>query len=314
MRVIRFCALAAVLAFTASVRAQDDSQPVDRNQYASREMLPDPTAAPCQNELHLLTQVNGNLYRHVIGRERDGYSGLVLITNEGALVVDPEKTCASVWLKNEIDRRFHVPVKYVILSHAHFDHMAGSQIFQQAGATVIAHKNALEPIIGNKLPSAVPDRVFDKQMTITLGGETVVLYRIAPSHSNSMIQVYFPKYKALDCPDVCRGDTLPFQDLHDMYYDGWIETINWVLKQDIDFIDTGHDTANLAQQQVHLDYMLSLHDQILSLIRQGKTWEEMFRNVTFSDKVKGFRNFNSNWTMNMLGMYRWVNEHHRSEY
>jgi hypothetical protein len=98
-----------------------------------------------------------------------------------------------------------------------------------------------------------------------------------------------------------------------MYYDGWIETVKWILKQDIDFIDTGHDTANLAQQQVHLDYMIDLHDQILSLVRQGRQWEEMFRNVHFSDKVKKFRNFD-NATMNMLGMYRWVVEHQRGEY
>jgi glyoxylase-like metal-dependent hydrolase (beta-lactamase superfamily II) len=313
MRIIRFCALAAVLAFAGSVWAQDDSQPVDRSQYASRQMLPDDTAGPCKEaDRHQLIQINGNLYRHVL-MPPTGPSGLVLITSEGALVIDPEGTCAARYLLEDIKNRFHVPVKYLILSHAHFDHIAGAQVFQQEGAIVIAHKNAVEPIVGEKLPVAVPDRVFDKQMTITLGGETAILYRVAPSHSNSMIQVYFPKYKALNCPDVCRGDTLPFQDLHDMYYDGWIKTVRWVLKQDIEFIDTGHDTGNLAQQQVHLDYMIDLHDQILALVRQGRQWEEMFRNVHFSDNVKKFRNFD-NATMNMLGMYRWVTEHQRGEY
>lgn len=313
MRIIPFCALAAVLVFVTNARAQEGSEPVDRSQYASREMLPDPTTGPCkETDRHKLVQINGNLYRHVL-QPLTGPSGLVLITSEGALVVDSEGTCAARFLLEDIKNQFHVPVKYLILSHAHFDHIAGSQVFQQAGAIVIAHKNAVEPIVGERLPVAVPDRVFDKQLTITLGGETVVLTRVAPSHSNSMIMTYFPKYKALDCPDVCRGDTLPFEDLHDMYYDGWIETVRWVLKQDIAFIDTGRDTANLAQQQVHLDYMTDLHDQILALVRQGRQWEEMFRNVHFSDKVKTFRNFD-NATMNMLGMYRWVVEHQRGEY
>jgi len=305
--------LALVLALAATSWAQYDSVAVDRSQYASREVYPDPTAGPCEGQGHKLVQINGNLYRHVL-RPLTGPSGLVLITSEGALVVDSEGTCAAQSVLDEIKRRFNVPVKYLILTHAHFDHIAGSQVFQNAGAMVIAHKNALEPIIGNKYPGAVPDRVFTRQMNITLGGEIVELHRVAPSHSNSMIQVYFPKYKAMNCPDVCRGDTLPFQDLHDMYYDGWIETVEWILKQDVEFIDTGHDTANLPQQKVHLDYMISLHDQILALIRDGKTWEETFRNVKFTDHVKAFRNFESNWTMNMLGMWRWVYEHHRALY
>ena len=310
MRIIRFCLLAGVFFLATNTWAQDDSQPVDRRQYASREVLADPTAAPCPEPRHTLTQVNGNLYRHAAGAE----SGFVLITSEGALVIDTHKTCTALWLKDEINNRFHVPVKYMIVSHAHFDHVAGSQVFQQAGATVIAHKNALEPIIGNKYPSAVPDRIFDKQMTITLGGETAVLYRIAPSHSNSMIQIYFPKYKALFCADVCQGGTLPFQDLHDMYYDGWIETLEWVLKQDIDIIDTGHRPATKAQQQALRDYMTNLHAQILSIIRRGLTWEEVFRNVTFTDEVRNLSNFNTNYTMNMLGMWRWVYAHHRALY
>ena len=36
-----------------------------------------------------------------------------------------------------------------------------------------------------------------------------------------------------------------------------------------------NDTANLEQQQGHLDYMADLHDQILALVRQGRLWEEM---------------------------------------
>jgi hypothetical protein len=101
---------------------------------------------------------------------------------------------------------------------------------------------ALEPIVGERLPTAIPDRVFDKEMTITLVGETALLHRVAPSHSNSMTMVWFPKHKALQCTDVCESKTMPYNDFLDFYYDGWIETLDWVIAQDAEVIDVGHYT------------------------------------------------------------------------
>ena len=49
------------------------------------------------------------------------------------------------------------------------------------GATVVAN----QPIIGERIPTALPDRVFDKH--IALGGETVRLERLAPQLVNAMI-------------------------------------------------------------------------------------------------------------------------------
>src|SRR6516162_643775 len=101
-------------------------------------------------------------------------------------------SCTATWLRDEIKRRFNVPVAYVVLTHAHADHISGAQIFQKDGAIVVANQRALEPIVGERIPTALPDRVFDKHMTIALGGETIRLERVAPSHSDSMIMILFP--------------------------------------------------------------------------------------------------------------------------
>jgi glyoxylase-like metal-dependent hydrolase (beta-lactamase superfamily II) len=311
MRVIRFCAFLIVFTFSLNVHAQDDSQPVGRSQYASREIAPDPSAAPCPDQPHSLTQIKGNLYRWV-GGPAGAYTGFVLTSSDGALVIDAGGTCNASWLLDEIKTQLKVPVKYVILSHAHFDHIGGAQVFQQAGATAIAHKNALEPIIGDKLPTAVPDRVFESQMKLTLGGETVNLYHIGPSHSNSLILIYFPNYKALQCVDVCEaGRALPFNDFPDFYYEGFVATLDWVVKQDVDILNTGHGMGTKEDQQVERQYIVNLHDQVLSLIRKGQPWDQLYRNVTFSDEQKKYPNYNANHILNVLGMYRYVSEHHR---
>ena len=166
------CAISHIPSYAA-----DDGISVNRSQYANRPMLPDFTAPACPDNPRGLEQVKGNLYRHTTGAGLAVHSGLVLVTNEGALVIDPAMTCTATWLGDEIKRRFSVSVSYVVYTHGHADHISGAQVFQNEGALVVANQRALEPIVGENIPTAVPDRVFDKDMTITLGGEIVRLHR-----------------------------------------------------------------------------------------------------------------------------------------
>ena len=256
MKFICFAAMFASIALApGNAFAADDGVPVARSQYQNRPLLPDFTAASCPDPPRGLEQIKGNLHRHTTGGGLAVHSGLVLVTNEGALIIDPGMTCTATELRDEIRRRFNIPVKYVVFTHGHADHISGGQIFQEAGALVVANQRAIEPIIGERIPTAVPDRVFDKDMTISLGGETVLLHRVTSSHSDSMIMVLFPGYKALQCTDVCESKSMPYNDLLDFYYDGWIETLDWVAQQDVDVIDVGHyapatkaDEAALLEQ------------------------------------------------------------------
>jgi glyoxylase-like metal-dependent hydrolase (beta-lactamase superfamily II) len=319
MRLVRHVALSLVLTvgpfWCGGAFALDDGQPVDRAQHANRPVLPDFTAAPCPDNPRGLTQIRGNLYRHTTGGGLAVHSGLVLVTQEGALVIDPAMTCTATWLRDEIKRRFNVAVAYVVYTHAHADHISGGQIFQSDGAVVVANQRALEPIIGERIPTAMPDRVFDRDMTITLGGETVQLHRVAPSHSDSMIMVLFPGYKALQCTDVCESHTMPYNDFLDFYYDGWIETLDWVAQQDVEFIDVGHYVpATKANEAALRAYMVDLHQQVLDLVRSGESWDELYRKIRFSDEVRGWTAFDIMHVLNVLGMYRWVGNHRRGEW
>jgi glyoxylase-like metal-dependent hydrolase (beta-lactamase superfamily II) len=314
---ISFTAFFLLLAcfLQSEAHATDSGVSVDVTRYANRALLPDMTAAACPDTPHGLVQVKGHLYRHTSGAGLAVHSGFVLITSEGALIIDPAMTCTATALREEIKQRFHVPIKYVVYTHAHADHISGGQIFQADGAIVVANERAIEPIVGEKIPTALPDRVFDTDMTITLGGEEVLLHRVAPSHSDSMIMVLFPGYKALQCTDVCENKSMPYNDFLDFYYDGWIDTLNWVEAQDVDVIDVGHYTpATKADVSVELDYMVDLHQQVLNLVRQGQSWDELYRNVRFSDAVKKWTAFDSMHTLNVLGMFRWVSSHRRGEW
>lgn len=295
--------------------AADNGKSVDLSPYQNRPVLADFTSAACPENPRGLEQIKGNLYRHTTGAGLAVHSGLVLITKEGALVIDPAMTCTSTWLRDEIKKRFNVGVKYVIYTHAHADHISGGQVFKQAGATIIANQRAIEPIVGEKLPTALPDKVFDQDMKITLGGEEILLHRVAPSHSNSMVMVLFPKYKALQCTDVCESKTMPYNDFLDFYYDGWVDTLNWVIQQDVDIIDVGHYTPATRNDQVALrDYLIDLHQQVLDRVRAGESWDQLYRNIKFSNEVQTWTAFSTMKIPNILGMYRWVTNHRRGNW
>jgi len=65
---------------------------------------------------------------------------MFLVTADGIVVVDPTSSEAAAWLKEQLDERFGLPVKYVIYSHSHNDHASGGEVFAET-ATFIGHEN-----------------------------------------------------------------------------------------------------------------------------------------------------------------------------
>jgi glyoxylase-like metal-dependent hydrolase (beta-lactamase superfamily II) len=300
--------------FAASAYSQTEKlMPLEHRDEMNYQPLPAPASQDCPETQRSLTQVKGDIWRHTSGNDAAVHSGIVLMTTEGAVVIDPAMTCTAKWLLNEIENKHHTHVKYVIYTHAHFDHIAGSGVFTQAGAKVIAQENATSNIIDEKLPVPLPDLIFKQHAVLNFGGHEIDLIHVAPSHSNSMTLVLFDKSQALQCTDVCQNNTFPYNDFLDFYYDGWVNTLDWVLKKDnLQFIDIGHYTpTSLTAIQAERDYMVSLHHQVRSLIVDGKSWDELYRLITYTPEQKKWFGYDQMRILNTLGMYRWVSNHRR---
>lgn len=105
----------------------------------------------------------GNQIKHITGdlyRAGNGlWHSIFLVTEEGIVLVDPLNPAFAVWLKDQLDERFEVPVRYVIYSHSHFDHVEGASVFTDT-ATVIAHEGVGTNMDGRypHLPGDMVDR------------------------------------------------------------------------------------------------------------------------------------------------------------
>jgi len=100
---------------------------------------------------------------------------MFVVTPEGVIATDPiglGRPQAVTTYIDEIKKITPQPVKYVIYSHNHYDHITGGQPFKDLGARFIAHKNAKAQLERLQPPNIVmPDEVVDDAgRTLTLGG------------------------------------------------------------------------------------------------------------------------------------------------
>jgi glyoxylase-like metal-dependent hydrolase (beta-lactamase superfamily II) len=253
-----------------------------------------------------ITNIAGDLYRF----QNNFHVSVFLVTPEGIIVTDPINESAAKWLKAELEKRFDVPIRYLVYSHDHADHSSGGEVFA-GDAVVVAHENARATIIGERRPTAVPDVTFSERMTLTLGGKSVELIYLGPSHSNNMIVMHFPAERALFAVDFIGVKRLPYRDLSDAYFPQWIDAVKGVEAMDFDILVPGHGPVGTRSDAVeHRLYLEALYDSVLAAARDGKSLEEMKSTITL-EPYKHLGQYEAWRELNIEGMYRQIGMHRR---
>lgn len=264
------------------------------------------TPALAEDAKRSITKIAGDLYRF----QNNFHYSVFLVTRDGIIATDPINADAAKWLKGELQSRFGVPVKYLIYSHDHRDHIAGGEVFAPQ-ATVISHENARSAIVGEQRPTAIPDITFSDSMTLTLGGKTVELTYPGPSHSNNLIVMHFPEERAVYTVDFISVNRLPYMDLGDSYFPNWIDAVKKVEAMDFDILVPGHGPLGTkADATEHRQYLQALYDGVLDAARKGESLDEMKKNMTL-DEFKQMGMYDKWRELNIEGMYRQVSLHRR---
>jgi glyoxylase-like metal-dependent hydrolase (beta-lactamase superfamily II) len=249
-----------------------------------------------------VTHIVGDLYRF----QNQFHFSVFLATPEGIIVTDPINADAARWLKKFLATKFPgKPVRYLIYSHSHDDHISGGEVFADT-ATVVAHEDARARIIAEKVPTAVPDITFTDRMTIRLGGKTVELYHFGPSHTNNLVIMRFPAEKTLFVVDIVAPRRLPYQTMRDSDIDGWIDTLARIEELDFDILAPGHSTLGSKLDIVeYRAYLELLRARVLAEMKAGRTLQEIQRSVTM-DEFREWGAYNDWREMNVEGMYRYL--------
>src|SRR5438874_4816729 len=125
----------------------------------------------------------------------------------------------------EVKKQFpNKPIRYVINTHNHFDHLGGLRTYVAEGATVIAEEKNKDfyknVVLAPQSRSLLPDRLsqrpfattgpgqlmsqtFTDSYTISDGNQTIELYHVdGLNHSDNMVIAYLPKQKIIVSADM----------------------------------------------------------------------------------------------------------------
>jgi glyoxylase-like metal-dependent hydrolase (beta-lactamase superfamily II) len=214
------------------------------------------------------------------------HQSMFVVTSDGVIATDPiaygRPTGGQLYL-DEIRKVTDKPVKYVIYSHHHFDHIAGGKAFKDAGATFVAHRRAKEQLARLADPHTVlPDEAVDDSRTITLGGTTLELTYLGLNHSDSNLVMRLPKERIVFVVDTIPVGQVPGRGMIDFHPLEAEEFIQKVIALDWDRLIPGHPGVNdrLGTKKDAADQLALLKaasTQMKPLAQSGKCWDDAER-------------------------------------
>src|SRR5581483_9887984 len=187
--------------------------------------------APPQNfdnvELHMIP-VQGNVYM-LIGA---GGNMTVQVGSDGVLLVDTMFAPLAPRIAAEIQKLSPLPIRYIIDTHVHPDHVGGNEALAKmgapgasptdtGGATIIAHENVVnrmaKPAAGGQTPTATPglpnDEYFTRTKDLYFNGEPVFIIHEPNAHTDGDSIVLFRRSDTISTGDIFTPESYPFIDI-----------------------------------------------------------------------------------------------------
>jgi glyoxylase-like metal-dependent hydrolase (beta-lactamase superfamily II) len=232
------------------------------------------------------TKVDGtdNVYIFRYGN----HQSMFVVTNAGVVATDPisyGRPQAATTYIDEIKKVTTAPIKYLIYSHHHFDHIAGGKPFKEAGATILAHKRAAERLARLKDPHTVlPDETMDGRKTIKLGDTTLELSYLGLNHSDSSLVMRLPAQKIIFAVDFLPVGSVPGRGMIDSYPLEWEDSVKKVLAMDWDRLIPGHPgpggrLGTKADVQNLLTFLQDASAAVKEAAQSGKCWDAAEKEV-----------------------------------
>jgi glyoxylase-like metal-dependent hydrolase (beta-lactamase superfamily II) len=243
-------------------------------------------AQTAQRPVFATTKVDGTDNVYIFRYEN--HQAMFVVTKAGVIVTDPislRRPAAKAYIE-EIRKITQAPIKYVIYSHSHYDHIAGGKPFNDLGATFIAHKNAKARIEELKPADVVvPDQVVDKKKVIQLGGSTLELLYVGRNHSDSTLVMRLPKEKIIFTVDFIPLQSIQFREMADTYIPDIEDGLKKVIAMDWDRLIAGHpgpggrQIGNKDDARNQLAYLQDLSASVKKAIGDGKNYADAEKEI-----------------------------------
>jgi glyoxylase-like metal-dependent hydrolase (beta-lactamase superfamily II) len=194
------------------------------------------------------------------------------------------------------------PVRYVVVTHYHADHIYGLQAFKAAGAEIIAHaagraylssETAAQRLAASRMEMApwvdgdtrlvAADRWIERGETLELGGVTFRIDAVGPAHTPEDLTVFLPSQGILFTGDLVFRNRIPFVGQADS--GNWIKALEGLLSLRPRLIVPGHGPVSRdasADLSLTRDYLVHLRHAMGEAARNLEPFEEAYARADWS--------------------------------
>jgi glyoxylase-like metal-dependent hydrolase (beta-lactamase superfamily II) len=256
---------------------------------------------PAQPPMFATTKVDGTDGVYIFRYQ--GHQSMFIVMPQGVIATDPigeRRPQAVTTYIAEIRKITQAPIKYVIYSHSHYDHIAGGKPFKDLGAVFVAHKNAKAVLLQRRNPDVVvPDEVVDAKKEIKLGGTTLELLYVGKNHSDNSLVMRLPKEKIVFVVDFIPLQGVQFRVMYDNYIPDLETSMEKVLAMDWERIIPGHPGTGGRQigtkedARIDLDYLKDLSAAVKQAADQGKCFDTAEKEIKLPkyERLAGYEAF-----------------------
>jgi len=236
-----------------------------------------------------------------------------IVTDDGVVVVDALGSPAlAEELLAEIRRVTSEPVRYVIVTHYHADHIYGLQAFKAAGATILAHRAGREylnsdtaqkrleasrlelgPWVDDKTRLVPADRWLDQDETrLRVGSYDILIRHVGPAHTPEDVVVFVPTLGVLFSGDLFFRGRIPFVGQADSRL--WITSLERLIDYKPRVVVPGHgpvSTDPMADLLMTRDYLVYLRQEMGEAAHNLEPFEDAYARADWSryEKMPLFR-------------------------
>jgi glyoxylase-like metal-dependent hydrolase (beta-lactamase superfamily II) len=184
----------------------------------------------------------------------------------------------------DIQRTTGKPLKWLVNTHWHPDHIGFNASWAKAGATVIAHESC-----GDAQPEAngQPNITFESTYTLKGSERQIEMEWLGGTHTPWDSVVYFPWAKVLHIADLFGWGMIPLSKYDQFKVDLLKKRLQRVLEYDAHTYIVGHGPlAEPHHIRRWLTYLEDLLEQVPPLAQAGNTAEEIAEEIRVPDDMK----------------------------
>jgi glyoxylase-like metal-dependent hydrolase (beta-lactamase superfamily II) len=246
-----------------------------------------------------------------------------IVTDDGIAVVDAlgSPSLAKRFIE-EIRRVSDAPIKTVIVTHYHADHIYGLQVFQDLGARIIApggfqdylsspaaeerlteRRFSLDPWVNDDTRLVRPDVVIVEQTELGLGDVTLDIRYLGPAHSDGDLAVLVRPDNVLISGDIIFEGRVPFTGSADTKR--WLEVLESLDDTGIEALIPGHGPAAsepAAAVSRTLDYLKYTREQMAAAVDEMMPFAEAYEAADWS-RFQKLPAFDAAHRRNAYGIY-----------